>query len=172
MKTILINQSHQPTSRVFENGYKIDGKSVSAEELAKQGLIELEYIDTPQPTTTTNQVATSQWQVTENGYERVWAIRDKTEQELRQEDWVHDYALRIIVPKALIQQYREILIFKSYFEVMGLPIEILPDEIHVYCNEILLQDIERIKELMGHGVMVEPMDEIAEQYLVSIGILV
>jgi hypothetical protein len=69
--------------------------------------------------------------------------------------WIHDYALRIIVPKALIQQYREILIFKSYFEVMGLPIEILPDEIHLYCNEILEQDSETINNLKPYGVKVE-----------------
>ena len=57
------------------------------------------------------------------------------------EGWQHmDYALRIVVSKTLIQQYREILIFKSYFEVMGLPIEILSDEIHLYCNEILEDD--------------------------------
>ena len=62
-------------------------------------------------------------------------------------EWLHNYALRIIVPKALIQQYREILIFKSYFEVMGLPIEILPDEIHLYCNEILGADKPVIDQL-------------------------
>jgi len=62
-------------------------------------------------------------------------------------DWLHNFALRIIVPKALIQQYREILIFKSYFEVMELPIEILPNEIHLYCNEILPPDQPTIDQL-------------------------
>ena len=62
-------------------------------------------------------------------------------------NWKHDYPLRIIVPKSLIQKYREILIFKSYFEVIGLPIEILPDEIHLYCNEILEQDAPIISQL-------------------------
>jgi hypothetical protein len=62
-------------------------------------------------------------------------------------DWLHNYALRIVVPKALIQQYREILIFKSYFEVMWLHIEILPDEIHLYSNEILEADKPVIDQL-------------------------
>lgn len=68
-------------------------------------------------------------------------------------NWLHDYALRIVVPKAIIMQVREILIFKSYFEVMGLPIEILPTEIHLYCNEILEQDAPLIEQL---NLKVEP----------------
>ena len=69
--------------------------------------------------------------------------------------WQHDFSLRIIVPKTLITQVREILIFKSYFEVMGLPIEILPDEIHLYCNEILEQDKPLVDQL-GLTVEVKP----------------
>jgi hypothetical protein len=55
-------------------------------------------------------------------------------------DWLHDFALRIIVPKATLQANRGLLIFKSYAEVMGLPYEILPNEVHFYCNEILDDD--------------------------------
>jgi hypothetical protein len=69
--------------------------------------------------------------------------------------WLHNYAIRIVVPKWLIIQMRQILIFKSYFEVMGLPIEILPDEIHLYCNEILENDIETVENLKPYGVKVE-----------------
>ena len=73
-----------------------------------------------------------------------WRINGE---EVERYPWKHDYPLRIIVPKTLIQKYREILIFKSYFEVMGLPIEILPEEIHLYCNEILEQDAPLISQL-------------------------
>jgi hypothetical protein len=55
-------------------------------------------------------------------------------------DWLHNHALRIIVPKSILQANRDLLIFKSYAEIMGLPYEILPDEVHFYCNEILDDD--------------------------------
>ena len=84
--------------------------------------------------------------------------------------WLHNYALRIVVPKALIMQVREILIFKSYFEVMGLPIEILPDEIHLYCNEILPSDVKTVKDLIIYGVKVDPRDDEAKEYLTSLGL--
>ena len=78
---------------------------------------------------------------------------EKSAYQIACEGWHHmDYALRIIVPKSLIQQYREILIFKSYFEVMGLPIVILADEIHLYCNEILDNDKPVITQM---GLVVE-----------------
>ena len=55
-------------------------------------------------------------------------------------DWLHNFALRIVVPKSTLQAKRQLLIFKSYAEIMGLPYEILPDEVHFYCNEILDDD--------------------------------
>jgi len=55
-------------------------------------------------------------------------------------DWLHPHQLRIVVPKATLQQHRDLLIFKSYAEVMGLPFEVLEDVVHFYCNEILEQD--------------------------------
>jgi hypothetical protein len=137
MKTILINiTTNQPASRVFEDGYKIDGKKVSTEELAKQGLIELEYIDTPQPTTTTNQVATSQWQVTESGYERVWAIREKTEQELKQEDWdCPEFDNRVTAPSELAEQLPSIV---TYAQVNPDKMRIVPkgETARVYYNTL------------------------------------
>jgi hypothetical protein len=54
--------------------------------------------------------------------------------------WLHNYPLRVIVPKSILQANRDLLIFKSYAEIMGLPYEILPDEVHFYCNEILEED--------------------------------
>ena len=55
-------------------------------------------------------------------------------------DWLHNFALRIVIPKSILQANRQLLIFKSYAEVMGLPVEILVDEVHFYCNEILDED--------------------------------
>ena len=55
-------------------------------------------------------------------------------------DWIHNFALRIVVPKSILQANRQLLIFKSYAEVMGLPVEILPDVVHFYCNEIFEDD--------------------------------
>jgi hypothetical protein len=71
--------------------------------------------------------------------------RDATPEELSAiqievSNWLHDFALRIIVPKSILQANRQLLIFKSYAEIMGLPYEILPDEVHFYCNEILDDD--------------------------------
>jgi len=113
MKTILINIStSQPASKIFEGGYKVDGQQVSSEELAKQGLVELEYIDTPRPTIEVNQITTSQWQVTENGYERVWTIRDKTAQELAIEDWdCPEFDKRVTAPSELAEQLPSIVTY-------------------------------------------------------------
>jgi hypothetical protein len=36
-----------------------------------------------------------------------------------------------------------------------LPIEKLPDEIHLYCNEILENDIDTVNNLKPYGVKVE-----------------
>lgn len=113
MKTILITQStNQPTSKVFDDGYKVDGQRVSAEELAKQGLVEMEYIDTPHPELTSTQAATSQWQVTENGYERVWSIQKKTALELALEDWdCPDFTKRVTAPSELAEQLPSIVTY-------------------------------------------------------------
>lgn len=147
--TILI-KDNKPISQPFEGGYKVDGKKVTAKELAKQGVIEVDYINAPQPILAENQTATSEWQLTDNGWERVWTIVD-----VPIIDWLHDYALRIVVPKSLVVTNRDILIYKSYFEVMGLPVEILTEEVHLYCNEILADDLPMIEQLKLQGVVVE-----------------
>jgi hypothetical protein len=148
MKTILINQStNQPTSRVFENGYKIDNKRVSQEDLAKQGLIELEYIDTPQPNTTANQIASSEWVVTDKGYERVWAIREKTEQELKQEDWdCPEFEKRVTAPSELAEQLPSIV---TYAQVNPDKMSIVPkgDFARVYYNTLKSNHNDIINQL-------------------------
>jgi hypothetical protein len=148
MKTILINTTtNQPASRVFDGGYKVDGKSVSKEELAKHGLVELEYIDTPHPTTTANQVATSQWQVTESGYERVWVIREKTEQELKQEDWdCPEFEKRVTAPSELAEQLPSIV---TYAQVNPDKMSIVPkgDFARVYYNTLKSNHNDIINQL-------------------------
>ena len=148
MKTILINIStSQPASKIFEGGYKVDGQQVSSEELAKQGLVELEYIDTPRPAIEVNQVATSQWQVTENGYERIWTIRDKTAHELAIEDWdCPEFDKRVTAPSELAEQLPSIV---TYAQVNPDKICIVPkgNFARVYYNTLKSNHAEIIEQL-------------------------
>jgi hypothetical protein len=89
----------------------------------------------------------------EKGYPIV--VEEWIEEPIPVSDWLHDYALRIVVPKSLIEQVRDILIFKIYFDIKGLPVEILENEIHLYCNEILENDQQTIDSLKPYGVRVE-----------------
>lgn len=154
MKTILINQStNQPTSKVFDDGYKVDGQRVSAENLAKQGLVEMEYIDTPHPELTSTQTATSQWQVTENGYERVWSIRDKTAIELALEDWdAPEFSKRVTAPSELAEQLPSIV---TYAQVNPDKMQIVPkgDYARVYYNTLKESHAEIVGQL---GLIEEP----------------
>ena len=137
MKTILINIStNQPTSKVFDGGYKVDGQRVSADELTKQGLVEMEYIDTPHPELTSTQTATNQWQVTENGYERVWSIREKTALEIAIEDWdAPEFSKRVTAPSELAEQLPSIV---TYAQVNPDKMQIVPkgDYARVYYNSL------------------------------------
>jgi hypothetical protein len=63
----------------------------------------------------------------------------KSERVADNSGWSMSYSLRIVVPKATLQEHTDLLIFKSYAEIMGLPYEILEEEVHFYCNEILPQ---------------------------------
>jgi hypothetical protein len=49
-------------------------------------------------------------------------------------DWLHPYPIRIIAPKTLALQYPEIYV---WFQLNNLPIEIVGDLVHLYCNEIM-----------------------------------
>lgn len=49
-------------------------------------------------------------------------------------DWLHNYPLRIIAPKALALVYPQIYI---WFQINDLPIEKVGDMMHLYCNEII-----------------------------------
>lgn len=51
-----------------------------------------------------------------------------------QSDWLHNYPLRIIAPKALALLYPQIYI---WFQINDLPIEKVGDMMHLYCNEIM-----------------------------------
>lgn len=143
MKTILINiTTNQPASKVFEGGYKVDGQRVSAEELAKQGLMEMEYIDTPRPELTSTKVASSEWQVTENGFERIWTVREKTAYDVACEDWMHmDYAIRIVAPISMLDPVNPnndlFHKFYNWLLAQGLPMVKVGDNVQLYMNEIL-----------------------------------
>jgi hypothetical protein len=97
-------------------------------------------------------------------------VREDVGEENVYNDWLYDFSVRVIVPKSIVQQHRGILSYKSYFEVMGLPIDILSNEIHMYCNQILVEDLDMIKTLQPMGLVVEPRDEAAQEYLNSIGV--
>jgi hypothetical protein len=141
MKTILFNlYTMQPELIIFYGGYKIDGEKVSSEEIAAQGFIELEVIETPMPKLETNQQAKFTYEKQGCNWVRVWQVYEVS-------DWLHPHQLRIVVPKTTLQQHRDLLIFKSYAEVMGLPFEVLEDVVHFYCNEILPEDQPRIEAL-------------------------
>lgn len=67
------------------------------------------------------------------------SIREATTEEIAsiqviQSDWIHNYPLRIIAPKALALIYPQIYI---WFQINDLPVEKIGDMMHLYCNEIM-----------------------------------
>jgi len=89
--TILIDKSsNQPISGIMPNGYNIDG----IKPVLPNNIIEVEVIDTAQPTITANQNASFKWELTENGWEKVWTVLES-----EVSDWLHNYPLRIVAPK-------------------------------------------------------------------------
>ena len=151
MKTILIEDG-QPVSGVFPNYYRVDEQRVSTEELAKEGLIELPYLDTPRPEITPSQVASSEWKVTSNGYERVWTTRDKTALEIALEDWdAPEFSKRVTAPSELAEQLPSIV---TYAQVNPDKLVIVPkgDWARVYYNTLKESHQEIITQL---GLMEE-----------------
>lgn len=51
-------------------------------------------------------------------------------------DWLHNYPLRIVAPKALALVYPQIYI---WFQINDLPIEKVGDMMYLYCNEIMAE---------------------------------
>ena len=66
-------------------------------------------------------------------------------------DWLHNYPLRIIAPKALALVYPQIYI---WFQINDLPIEKVGDMVHLYCNDIL-KDHKPIIEANSEIITVE-----------------
>ena len=84
--------------------------------------------------------------------------------------WTYPHRLRIVVPFALIEAKKDLLIYKLWCEHSGLPVENMGDTYHMYCNEILTDDMEMLKELQPLGLGVEAKDEVAQEYLNSMGV--
>lgn len=84
MRTILYNNNIQKiVSKIFEEGYKVDGKPQSVDS----PIYELEYISTSVTYNPETQVASSTWEADINTltYTQIWIVRDKTEAELTAE---------------------------------------------------------------------------------------
>jgi len=61
-------------------------------------------------------------------------------------DWLHNYPLRIIAPKALALQYPNLYV---WFMLNDLPMEKLGDNVHIYINEIMPEHQSLIDSLNG-----------------------
>lgn len=124
--TILVDKyTKRPISLIFPNGYFVDGKKPEL----PSNIIEVDVIDNTQPLLDENQTASIEWKLTDKGWEKVWTISN-----IAVSDWLHDYPLRIIAPKALALVYPQIYI---WFQINDLPIEKVGDMMHLYCNEIM-----------------------------------
>jgi len=67
------------------------------------------------------------------------AVREATPEELaamqiEQSDWMYPYPIRIVAPKMLALQYQQIYV---WFQMNNLPVEVIGDLAHLYCNEIM-----------------------------------
>ena len=67
------------------------------------------------------------------------AVREATPEELaamqiEQSDWMYPYPIRIVAPKMLALQYPQIYV---WFQMNNLPVEVIGDLAHLYCNEIM-----------------------------------
>ena len=70
-------------------------------------------------------------------------ITPLTQYQLDCEDWIHmDYAMRIHAPKILARMYPHIY---AWFQVNNFPIESRGDMRLLYCNDILDEDLEIIR---------------------------
>lgn len=47
------------------------------------------------------------------------------------------YGIRIVVPKEVISRRMDLLVFKSWADLMNLPVETDEVNVYLYCNEIL-----------------------------------
>ena len=81
MRTLLFNNNTgKVISRIFDDGYKVDGKHQTVEP----PIYELEYKPTPPPDITDKQIRSATWipDIVFKTYIQVWSVRDKTEAEL------------------------------------------------------------------------------------------
>ena len=84
MKTLLFDyNAGKVISRIFDDGYKVDGKYQSVEP----PIYELNYLPTPQPSHTDQEIVFATWipDIVLGTYTQVWEIRAKTEAELTTE---------------------------------------------------------------------------------------
>ena len=61
-------------------------------------------------------------------------------------DWLHNYPLRIIAPKALALQYPNLYV---WFQLNDLPMENVGDSVQIYVNEIIPEHQVLIDSLNG-----------------------
>lgn len=66
-------------------------------------------------------------------------------------DWRYNYPVRIVAPKTLALLYTEIYI---WFKVNDLPVEIVEEYVHLYCNEIM-QEHKSIVDQHSNIITVE-----------------
>jgi len=73
------------------------------------------------------------------GYKNIDGKWVRIDDPIPTEKWIIPYKYRIVVPKTTIIEYPDLLIFKSYGDLMGLPIETDDMNVYMYCNEIYVQ---------------------------------
>jgi hypothetical protein len=76
----------------------------------------------------------------------IFVIIEDNKQEPEQPaiDWANpDFKTRITAPKILARLYPNLY---AWFQVNGMPIEPYGEYVRIYCNEILPEDIELVKQ--------------------------
>lgn len=119
----------------------------------------LPVVEDAYPELTQNQVAELvQYELDEHWF-MTWVTRLKTTIEL----WDYpEFAKRIVAPKNLI--FEQIgLAMKSWFDLNKLPVELIGDNVYLYCNEILnahkpvllsLQETVQVENLVNNEIII------------------
>jgi len=117
-----------------------------------EGTVELVVVDVPPPQyDAATQKLSSIWQVDlqTNEYRRIWTVTNKTQSEIAMQNWKHSqYLKRIIAPKGLLFDDIGIQMY-GWFQLNNLPVELIDNNIYLWCNEILPEHQAIVDNLQG-----------------------
>ena len=123
-------------SKVFEGGYKVDGKSPELPD----GIVELEIIiqEPPEinPETQRLKRLDPVIDTKKKTYTEGWQVIDLTDYEIAMRDWLHpQHSIRLVSDTELVLTDFGLAI-KAWCELHDLPIIRQGDKTHIYCDHI------------------------------------